>query len=219
VPKVLNRGAGEAHIDAMLRTPEGGLVSVLAPERLFRDDSVAQILADGRRRGNDMALAGESERVERFLVFTLGEERYGLPLEVVEEVVVLPQSLTRVPGAPAFMAGVMNVRGRVLPVVDQRRRFEAPQAEQFARPRVVVARVGETNVGFAVDAVTEILAVPQSRIGPTPELAGEGGRVFDRVARADEAGGMILLVDPGALLDRAEADLLAEIARRATPPP
>lgn len=217
VPQVLNRGAGEAHIDAMLRTAEGGLVSILAPERLFRDDSVAQILEDAREKGDEMTPAREAEAVQRFLIFTLGEESYGLPIASVEEVVTLPGSLTRLPKAPEFVAGVMNLRGAAVPVVDQRRRFGVEGVAPSARPRVVVTRLGEVAVGFVVDAVSEILEVPESRLAATPAIAADAGRLFDRVAQPEGGARMILLVNPQELLNRAEADLLAAMAREASP--
>jgi purine-binding chemotaxis protein CheW len=211
VPKVLNRGAGEAHIDAMLRLPDGGLVSILAPERLFNDESVAQILADGRQRADEMGSQQSAEAMARFLIFTLGEEQYGLPVEAVDEVVSLPETLTRMPKAPAFVAGVMNLRGAPLPVVDQRRRFGVA-GESARRPRVIVTRIAGTPAGFAVDDVREILDIPEHALKPTPELAAEAGQVFDRVAHIEADGRTLLLVNPQALLDRAEADLLASLA-------
>ncbi|HEY8615913.1 chemotaxis protein CheW [Phenylobacterium sp.] len=211
VPRVLNRGAGEAHIDAMLRTVDDGLVSVLAPERLFRDETVAQILEDGRQKGTEMTTARERRTGQRFLIFGLGEERYGFPIEAVQEVVTLPETVTRLPRAPAFVAGVMNLRGAPLPVVDQRRRFGVP-GSAAGRPRVIVTRVGETLVGFAVDTVTEILEAPEESVSATPELGADAARLFDRVAQLTADGGMVLLVNPQELLDRAEADLLAALA-------
>ncbi len=217
VPRVLNRAAGEAQIDAMLRTPTGGLVSVLSPERLFRDESVVQILEDGRHTGAQRTAMTESRAAHRFLIFGLGEERYGLPIEAVQEVTTLPDTLTRLPRAPAFVAGVMNLRGAPLPVVDQRQRFGLPAATTGGRPRVVVTRIGETLVGFAVDSVSEILEATDDSLAQTPELGADAQRLFDRVARLETEGRMVLLVNPQELLDRAEADMLADLAREAQP--
>lgn len=214
VPRVLNRGAGEAHVDAMLRTPDGGLTAVLAPERLFREESVAQILEDGRQMPDESLAERRQEAGERVLIFRLGEEDYGLPVASVQEVVNLPATLTRVPGAPAFVAGVMNLRGQAIPVVDQRRRFgvESAAAE---RPRVIVAQTGDLLAGFAVDAVVEIAEIAAAQTQTSPSLAAEAGRLFDRVA--DLGGGrMVLLVNAQELLDRAEADLLASVAEGAS---
>jgi purine-binding chemotaxis protein CheW len=215
---VLNRGRGEARIESIYRSPDGrGLVSILKPERLFEDERVAQILADGRTRdaqGSHSSMTeAATERGEQFVVFRLGDEHYGLPVAAVDEIVRLPDSLTRVPNAPAFVEGVMNLRGKVVPVIDQRRRFQAPEAPGLKdRRRVIVTTFGALQAGFVVDRVTDILELTPDRMRETPELASEGDPVFDRVATAEADGQMILLVDPKALLDRAEADLLAAMA-------
>jgi purine-binding chemotaxis protein CheW len=220
VPKLLNRGAGEAQVMAMLRTAGGGLVSLLEPERLFAEESMAQILEDGRDAGAAAAKAAGTEGADagalrRVLVFQLGDERYGLDIAQVEEVAALPPRLPRVPRAPDYVLGVMSLRGQPVPVIDQRRRFGVDAADAAARPRVIVTRVGELVAGFAVDAVSEILELPADRLSPTPELASDGARLFDQVAQAGDDGAVILLVNPRELLDRAERDLVAALAARA----
>ncbi|MDE1146247.1 MAG: chemotaxis protein CheW [Azospirillaceae bacterium] len=221
VPAVLNRGRGEAHIQSMCRLPDGrGLVSILSGARLFRDDTVAHILADGQAandasKGATMGERDRSAAQERVVVFRLGDEEYGLPLAAVEEVVRLPDTLTRVPKAPAFIEGVMNLRGQVLPVIDQRGRFGVEGAALAGRRRVIVTHINGKLAGFAVDAVSEILNLPPDRVEQTPDLAAaEGEGVFSRIANletADGAGRIILLIEPQALLDRAERDLLAAL--------
>jgi purine-binding chemotaxis protein CheW len=215
VPRVLNRGAGEAQIDAMLRTGDGGLVAVLAPERLFREESAAQILEDGRMTPDESPAEARREAGERFLVFRLGEETYGLPIASVQEVVNLPASLTRVPNAPRFVSGVMSLRGAAVPVIDQRRRFGV-EAAAAARPRVMVVQIGDLLAGFAVDAISEIAEIGDGQLQGAPGLATEAGGPFDRVAKLAD-GRVVLLVNPQALLDRAEADLLASVAEAAAP--
>lgn len=212
VPRVLNRGAGEARIEAMLRTPDArGLIAVLAPEQLFQEESVAQILEDGRREATASQEEAAAAATESFVIFRVGPESYGLPIGAVQEVVNLPERLSRIPRAPAFVAGVMNLRGEVVPLVEQRQRFGVEGASP-ARRRVVVTRVGELRAGFIVDEVSEILQVPVQRLQRTPQLAAEASRLFDRIADLEMDGRVILLVDPQQLLDRAEADLLAGLA-------
>jgi purine-binding chemotaxis protein CheW len=210
-PAVLNRGEGQAQVETICRTASG-LVAVLSPERLFRDEKVAQILADGRKEGASMgAQTSDSETVQRFLVFRIGPEEYGLPLDVVEEVASLPKRLTRVPKAPAFVEGVMNLRGKVTPIIDQRVRFASDAAGGAARPRVVVTIVDGRQAGFIVDAVSEILPLAESQIEVTPELTADAGRLFSRIATLDDGARLILLIEPKELLDRAERDLLAAL--------
>ena len=128
-----------------------------------------------------------------------------------------PASLTRVPHAPGFVAGVMNLRGRVVPVIEQRRRFAvagdgAGAGRGAGRgARVLVVTMDGVQAGFAVDAVSEVLSVTPAELRATPDLAAGAAGLFDRVA-VRSGGRMILLVDPKALLDQAERDLLAAFA-------
>ncbi|MEC4594692.1 MULTISPECIES: chemotaxis protein CheW [Nitrospirillum] len=221
VPAVLNRGRGEAQIQSICRLPDGrGLVSILSGARLFRDDTVAHILADGGpspQEARDMNPERHATTGDRVVVFQLGDEEYGLPVDAVEEVVRLPDTLTRVPKAPGFIEGVMNLRGQVLPVIDQRRRFGVA-GSGTGRRRVIVTRINGKLAGFAVDGVSEILALPAGRVSDAPDFSqagdAEGAPVFSRIANletVDGAGRMILLIEPQALLDRAERDLLAAL--------
>ncbi|MGH6972048.1 MAG: chemotaxis protein CheW, partial [Caulobacteraceae bacterium] len=111
--------------------------------------------------------------------------------------------------------GVMALRGRAVPVIDQRGRFGVGDAPPGARPRVIVARIGDLTAGFAVDAISAILELPADRLTPTPELTREAARLFDRVAQIEEGGRVILLVNPRELLDRAERDVVAALAAEA----
>jgi purine-binding chemotaxis protein CheW len=220
VPKVLNRGAGEAQVTAMLRTAGDGLVSVLDPARLFAEESVAQILADahgGADAATDGRARAEPAALQRALVFQLGDESYGLDIAAVEEVTAMPQTLARLPHAPAYVLGVMARRGEPVPVIDQRGRFGVGAVTAAARPRVIVTRIGELVAGFAVDAVSQILELTDDQLSPTPQLTGDAVRLFDRVAQIESEGRVLLLVNPQELLDRAERDLMSALAGSSPP--
>lgn len=103
----------------------------------------------------------------------------------------------------------MNLRGRVVPVIDQRRRFKFEGQGERRRERIVVVRIDQMQAGFVVDAVSEVLSIPQNQLRPTPDLAADGSQVIDRIANIEVEGRMVLLLDPRELLDRAEKDLLA----------
>ncbi|SHK06568.1 purine-binding chemotaxis protein CheW [Roseomonas rosea] len=214
VPPVLTRGAGEARVEAIGRLDGGRrLVSVLSPARLFDDQTASRILADAREAEGMAGTVGEA--AEQFVVFRLGEEHYGLPIAAVDEVARRPESLTRIPRAPAFVEGVMNLRGSVVPVIDQRRRFGTAGVAEGRGRRIVVVTLEGLRAGFAVDAVTEVLSLPVAALAPAPELAAGEATVFDRIATVERDGRMILLIEPKALLDAAERDLLAAIAAKA----
>jgi purine-binding chemotaxis protein CheW len=205
VPAILQRGEGDAEIDGIARHGRvGELISILSPGKLFRNREIVQAIAQSTSGTAAMPEKAIETSVLQFVVFRLGRETYGLPIGAVDEIVQLPERLTRVPGAPEFVAGVMNLRGKALPLIDQRRRFES--ATESAGGRVIVSTVGELRAGFIVDSVSEILRVPASAVTAAPSMPGDGVKVFDRIAATD--GGMVLVVDPKELLDRAERDLL-----------
>ena len=210
VPAVLTRGRGETRLEGICHV-EGGrrLVCLLAPERLFDEPTTRRILAQAGSGGAAMAdqQSGAGHR-EQFVLFSLGGERYGLPIAAVDEVVRRPASLTRIPKAPAFIEGVMNLRGRVIPVINQASRFSSITGA--VGRRIIIVTIGGLQAGFAVDAVTGILNVAADSLQPAPGLAGQDD-LFDRVA-LDGENSMTLLIDPAALLDQAERELLAAIA-------
>ena len=206
VPAVLSRGTAEARIQAICRL-EGGkrLVSVLATDHLVRADLTGQLAADAREGETMERDIGESA-TEQFLVFRVGDQDFGMPIGAVREVTLLPAKLTRLPKAPAFVEGVMNLRGRPIPVIDQGRRFEG-DATTGKRRRVIVAALGDSEAGFLVDTVSEVLRVPVDALAAAPDLANQEARLFDRVANVGDR--ILLIVEPQELLDRAERDLLA----------
>lgn len=214
VPTVLQRGGLHRGFDAIGRQGKGKpLVSILSVPALFAHAAVEATMAATSRDAPTM-IAQPMETEEQFVVFELGAERYGLPIDVVQQVLRLPATLTPLPQGPRFVSGIVNLNGRVVPIIDQRERFDAPAAGAAIQPRVVVVAVGALQAGIVVDAVSEILSVPAGRLTTTPSLSTEPGVVFDRVAHLDTDGGMLLLIDPHQLLSRAEQEALADIAIR-----
>jgi len=205
------RMVGEARIKAIYRG-EGGrrLISVLAPEQLFREDVMAK-LTDARDAVSavlDNIAATPATDQALFLVFRLGDEEFGLPIEAVDEVARVPDRVTRVPKTPKFLEGVVNLRGEVLPVVDQRRRFGMPTLEDTTRRRLVVVRTQRHRAGLIVDSVSEVLRTARDAVEEAPDLTGEAVRLVNGVINLQDAGRMVLLLDPAELLTRAERGLL-----------
>ena len=150
---------------------------------------------------------------EQFVIFRLGDQEYGLPVAAVDEIARPPDHVSRLPRAPAFIDGVMNLRGSVVPIVDLRRRFEVEPKEFGNARRILVLALGGGKTGFMVDGVSEVMRVPLDAIRPAPELSPEQMRLISRVANLDAEGRIILLVDPAQLLDQVEADVLAKFDR------
>ncbi|MGU3493690.1 chemotaxis protein CheW [Xanthobacteraceae bacterium A53D] len=217
-PTLFNRGAGEARIVSVLRRSDGrGLVSILTPDSVLADERVARLIEDVARQEEDhMPDTTSAATRERFLVIRLGGESYGLPIASVDEVARRPGVLTRLPRAPDYVLGVMNLRGKVIPVIDQRQRFSVEGAVEERARRLLVVTIGQLQAAFAVDAVSGIIEVETSHVLPAPELAEGNERLFDRavpVAGGGE-GDVILLIDPQALLARTETDLLRDLTAK-----
>lgn len=208
-PMLAARTGGESRIKAIYRG-EGGrrLISILSPEQLFREDVMQRLGADARAADAPAAVEARGGRRLQVLVFRLGEDEFGLPIEVVDEVARVPDKITRVPKTPKFLEGVVNLRGDVLPVVDQRRRFEMPPLDDAEGRRLVVVRTERHRAGLIVDSVSEVLRTTEEAIGPAPHLAGEVTGLVHGVVNLEAAGRMILLLDPAELLTRAERGLL-----------
>jgi purine-binding chemotaxis protein CheW len=209
-PALLTRGAGDAEISSICRL-EGGerLVAVLSPDRLFRSDLVQRLFAE-QRDASEGAGIGETMSEEAFVIFRLGQQDYGLPIASVDEVARPPERMTKLPKAPAFIDGVVNLRGNVVPVVDLRRRFAVSSMEPNARQRILVLAFGGGKTGFMVDSVSEVSKISTHAISPAPMVSDAETQLIDRVANLDAEGRIILLIDPSKLLDRVEADVLAQ---------
>ncbi len=102
---------------------------------------------------------------EQLVVFTLAGESYGVDIAAVHEIIRM-QRITRVPRTPQFVEGVTNLRGRVIPVVDLRKRFGLSAGERSGGTRIVVVEFGEQTIGMVVDGVSEVLRVTADAIEP-----------------------------------------------------
>ncbi|MGQ9497840.1 MAG: chemotaxis protein CheW [Desulfotomaculales bacterium] len=116
-----------------------------------------------------MTTPEEKEREEQIVVFQLAEQNYGVDIAGVYEIIRM-ENITRVPRAPSFVEGVINLRGRIIPVIDLRKRFGMPAAERTRASRIVIVEMGGTTVGMVVDAVLEVLRIPASSIEPPPPV-------------------------------------------------
>jgi purine-binding chemotaxis protein CheW len=218
VPPLLAREPEFEDLDGIARADGGRrLVSVLSAERLFRHGAAIGADAGGEGDGMEPARPADGSNGtigagERFVVFRLAGAEYGLPVSAVREVLRRPDSITPLPNAPDFVAGVLTLRGEVLPLIDQRRLLNLPAAAAnsaadpsagLERGRVVVVGRDGLLVGLLVDGLAGLLTVPAERIGPAPAVSAAQRRLIRRVATLDTAGSarLILLMDADSLLD------------------
>jgi purine-binding chemotaxis protein CheW len=220
IPEVLAaRTGGESRITAIYRGFGGRrLVSILSPEQIFGDDVMQRLSAAQKhdaREGNVLQDRGETQQ---YLVFRLGDEEFGLPIGAVEEVARVPAKIAKVPNTPKFLEGVVNLRGEVIPVVDQRKRFQMPALGETLSRRLVVVRTENHIAGLIVDSVSEVLRTVLDDIDVAPDLTGESARLVTGVVNLESQSRIVLLLDPAELLTRAERGLLDKFAKQQNTP-
>jgi len=148
----------------------------------------------------DSQVAATRSREEQLVVFTLGEEVYGVNIARVQEI-IRPPAITRVPRTPEFVEGVINLRGKITPVMDLRKRFGLPVSDRSRNTRIVVVEISGQMVGLIVDGVSEVLRVPAEAIEPPSALVTTVDSAYLRaIARLGER--LIILLDLDRILGR-----------------
>lgn len=117
------------------------------------------------------------ETLAKYVTFSLGEEEYGLPINQVQEINRVGE-ITRVPNSPEHVRGVINLRGRILPVIELKRRLNLGETVVTRESRIVVVEHGKKTLGLMVDRVAQVLQVPPDTIEPVPEEVVQAGPHF-----------------------------------------
>ncbi|MFQ5736225.1 MAG: chemotaxis protein CheW [Thermodesulfobacteriota bacterium] len=151
----------------------------------------------------------DAKEVLQLVTFRLGKEEFSMDILKVQEI-IRHMELTRVPRTPEFVDGVINLRGRVIPVLDLRKRFGLPADEKTDETRIIVVDVDDRTVGLKVDAVSEVLRLPADTVEPPPSLVtGIESDYIRGVGKLD--GRLIILLDVAKILTRTEKDALGNV--------
>jgi len=141
------------------------------------------------------------------VVCQLRQESYGLDISSVYEIIRF-QECTAVPASPPFIDGVINLRGRIIPVMDMASRFGQSRSQATKSTRIIVAGTNGMRVGLVVDAVTEVLMVSEDAVEPTPEVASGYDAAYIRgIAKLGEE--LVILLNLGALFGEQEVQARA----------
>ncbi len=142
----------------------------------------------------------------QLVVFELDQESYGVDIATVEGIIKM-QEITRLPHAPEFVEGITNLRGTVVPVIDLRKRFGLPSQEPTRDTRIVIANMGGVKVGLVVDAVNQVIRVPEESIELPPQMSMTSNSAFIKnIAKLE--GQLVILLDLGRVLSAEEKDSL-----------
>lgn len=150
----------------------------------------------------------ENSSLLQLVTFGLAEEEFGLDILGVKEIIRMTE-ITRVPKAPEFVEGVINLRGRVIPIIDLRKRFNLSSREHDKDTRIIVVEIQSVTVGFVVDSVSEVLRIPADTVEPPPQVvSGVEAESIKGVGKLDER--LLILLDVSRILSTMEtAQLLS----------
>lgn len=145
----------------------------------------------------------------RFLTFSLGEEDYGIEIKLVTEIISL-QSINQLPEVAEYIKGIINLRGKIIPVIDVRLRFKKEPIEYNDRTCIIVIDTGEISAGLIVDYVSEVLSIDDENIAPPPDMkTGIQNRYIQGIGKVGDK--VILLLDCKKLFLDDEIQIISQI--------
>ncbi len=147
--------------------------------------------------------------MRQFVIFKLGQEKYAFDIEAIGGINEL-KSITPLPDAPAFIEGLMNLRGEIIPIIDLKKRFNLT-LESTGDGRVIIVQTDKGDLGFLVDDASETLRVDEEDILPTPKvILSRTNRYLTGVIRREQE--VILIIDLGIVLSGDEIEDILSMA-------
>lgn len=151
-------------------------------------------------------LATATKRAGKYLTFVLAGEDYGLEILKVREIMGI-LDITTVPHTPDYVKGVVNIRGKVIPIVDLRLKFGIPETEYTEQTCIIVVYVGQVEVGIIVDRVSEVMDIKEEDIEDSPEF-GDGVDTHTILGMSKAGGKVTILLDISKVLGNGEVTSL-----------
>ena len=152
----------------------------------------------------------EDTQKDKYLTFHIGTEDYGISIAYVTEIIGI-QSITEIPEMPDFIKGVINLRGKVIPVMDVRTRFKLSPREYDERTCIIVVEIDDTSVGLVVDAVNEVADIPEDQVEAPPKSKRKGGSYIQGIGKIDKE--VKILLDVNKILYDEEIESITETAK------
>ncbi|NMB34458.1 MAG: purine-binding chemotaxis protein CheW [Clostridium sp.] len=151
----------------------------------------------------------EDTQKDKYLTFVIGKEVYGIEIKFVTEIIGI-QPITQVPELPNYVKGIINLRGKIVPVIDVRLRFKKEPRDYNDRTCIVVIDIKEISVGLIVDSVAEVVDISEEDIVPPPNTnTGFNNRYIKGIGKMDEQ--VKLIIDCNEFLDDKQCDNLIDI--------
>ncbi|MBI4958258.1 MAG: purine-binding chemotaxis protein CheW [Desulfovibrio sp.] len=155
-------------------------------------------------------LSKSDDSLLQLVTFNISEEEFGVDILKVQEI-IRTMEITKVPRAPEFVEGVINLRGKVIPILDLRRRFGMQARPHDKQTRIIVIELGAMIVGFVVDGVSEVLRISASTVEPPPAVvSGLESEYISGVGKLEDR--LLILLDLNKLLSTSEKNALEGVA-------
>lgn len=151
----------------------------------------------------------EDTQKDKYLTFSLGDEVYGIDIRVVIEIIGI-QKITNVPEVPDYVRGIINLRGKIIPVVDMRLRFRREYREYTDRTCVIVVEINGVLIGLIVDGVSEVLDIAEKNVVPPPDLRASQNKYIRGIGKLESS--VVLLLDWEKLFSEDAQELLGGAA-------
>jgi len=192
-------GTGTISHEGHLRPEHGGTNGSRAPNHVHKPP----------RSGKLAEETTSTQSEQQLVVFDLAQEAYGVDIGTVREIIRM-QDVTSVPHRPDYVSGVINLRGRITPVVDLRKRFDLADLEISRDSRIVVVDIDGDDIGMIVDAVTEVLRISTTQIEPPSTMIAAGGSDYIvGIAKLEER--LVLLLDLERVLTQVKGEAGVEL--------
>jgi purine-binding chemotaxis protein CheW len=150
----------------------------------------------------------EDTQKGKFLTFIVGNEQYGIEIKYVTEIIGI-QEITQIPEVPEYIKGIINLRGKIIPVMDVRLRFKKPATEYNDRTCVIVIDIKGVSIGMIVDSVSEVLVIPEAEIVEPPTVGNGGNRYIKGIGKVGNE--VRLILDCNKLLNDEETENLGTL--------
>jgi purine-binding chemotaxis protein CheW len=136
----------------------------------------------------------EDTQKGKYLTFSLGNEFYGIEIKYVTEIIGM-QPISEVPELPEYVKGIINLRGKIIPVMDVRLRFKKPSISYNDRTCVIVIDISHVSIGLIVDIVSEVLSIPDEDIVEPPEMSHYGNKFIKGIGKLNNEIKLLLDCD------------------------
>lgn len=160
---------------------------------------------------DNLEFENEDTQKGRFLTFTLGKEDYGIEIKYVTEIIGI-QPITQVPELPDYLKGIINLRGKIIPVMDVRLRFRKEPLNYTDRTCIIVIDINDTSIGLIVDTVSEVASIDDEDIMPPPNSkTGFNNKYVKGIGKLGNE--VKLILDCGKILSEDETELLGNMVQ------